>query len=189
MAGWVDPVQAMVDSGVRMDLSYYTWGRPMFITPGNPADQAHGFITGSGLPMKFVNASGVVQNVYQQVTSIVDEQLVDLGPAFVFSQNLPAPAAQIVSEQMINASLDGGHSAIATQFHVDHYLNFPRTKRGSMGRSTTPRPRMPIMDLAALAGLHRGARGNDDLQPFVDAGHRPLRLHRSPCPPAPRRRR
>ncbi len=92
----------MVDSGVRMDLSYYTWGRPMFITPGNPADQAHGFITGSGLPMKFVNATGGVQNVYQQVTSLVDEQLVDLGSAFDFSQNLEAPAALAVSQQMID---------------------------------------------------------------------------------------
>ncbi len=143
--GWVDPVPAMVDSGVRMDLSYYTWGRPMFITPGNPADQAHGFITGSGLPMKFVNASGGVQNVYQQVTSIVDEQLVNLGSAFDSSQNLDAPAALAVSQQMIDASLNGGYSAIATQFHVDHYLNFPQNKVWVDGTIDYARQRMPIM--------------------------------------------
>ena len=115
--GWVDPLAAMQAHGVRMDLSYYTWGRPMF----NPTrtSQAHGYITGSGLPMRFVGTTGQVLPVYQQVTALVDEQLVIPDP--VHSQQLTPPQAVGVSRSTIDASQAGGYSAIATQFHVDYY--------------------------------------------------------------------
>ena len=122
--GWVDPVQAMELNDVRMDLSYYTWGRPMFVTPGDPSNQAHGFINGSGLPMRFVDSTGVVRSVYQQVTSLVDEQLVTPNPAPpapAFSQQLNLDDALEVSTTLLDASQAGGYSAIATQFHVDYY--------------------------------------------------------------------
>lgn len=114
-AGWVDPAATMRDNGVRMDLSYYPWGPTMF----NPtqAQQAHGFVTGSGQPMRFVDATGAVLPVYQQATSLVDEQLI-YGP---MAEGLSPPAALAVSRQLIDASLAGGYSVIAAQFHVDYY--------------------------------------------------------------------
>jgi hypothetical protein len=50
--GWVDPASVMSTFGVRMDLSYYAWG-PALDNPTR-SSQAHGYINGSGLPMRFV---------------------------------------------------------------------------------------------------------------------------------------
>ena len=73
-----------------MDLSFYAWGPAMFKrTPATPATQAHGYINGSGLPMRFVNPAGEVLPVYQQVTALVDEQLVTGSPIL---ENLSAGA-------------------------------------------------------------------------------------------------
>ena len=114
-AGWIDPVLVMRDAGVRMDTSYYPWGPAVF----NPTRtrQAHGYITGSGLPMRFVTASGAVLPVYQQATSLADEQLV-VGDQ---SEELTAAQALDVSRRLIDDSEAGGHSAIVANFHVDHY--------------------------------------------------------------------
>ena len=105
----------MVARGLRLDLSYYAWGPAL----NNPtlAAQAHGYLNGSGLPMKFVSPSGVVLPVYQQVTSLTDEQLLNGS----YSQMLPPAQALAVSRQLIDDSQAGGYSAIATQFHVDYY--------------------------------------------------------------------
>ena len=113
--GWVDPVSIMSSFGVRMDLSYYAWG-PVLDNPTLPA-QAHGYVTGSGLPMRFVNTSGQVLPVYQQVTALTDEQFF-IG---VHTQNLTTAEALTVSRGLIDDSQAGGYSAIATQFHVDYY--------------------------------------------------------------------
>ena len=106
----------MAGYGVRMDLSYYAWGPAL----DNPtlASQAHGFITGSGQAMRFVNAQGQVLPVYQQDTSLTDEQLV----TGIYNEGLTPAQALAVTRQRLDASQAGGHSAIATQFHIDTYL-------------------------------------------------------------------
>lgn len=113
--GWTDPVFEMGSRDIRMDLSYYAWGPTMY----NPtqAQQAHGYVTGSGQPMRFIDASGVVHPVYQQATALVDEQLI-YGLA---AENLSPSAALAVSRQLIDESLSGGYSTIASHFHVDYY--------------------------------------------------------------------
>ena len=113
--GWVDPVSVMPGFGVRMDLSYYAWG-PVLDHPSQ-SSQAHGYLTGSGLPMRFVSGAGQVLPVYQQVTSLVDEQLL----TGVYTEGLTTQQALAVSRQLIDDSQAGGYSAIATQFHVDYY--------------------------------------------------------------------
>ncbi len=115
--GWVDPVSVMASHGVRMDLSYYAWG-PALDHPALP-NQAHGYINGSGLPMRFVSTTGQVSTVYQQVTALTDEQLLNVGGPY--SQNLTTAAALAVSRGLIDDSQAGGYSAIATQFHADYY--------------------------------------------------------------------
>jgi hypothetical protein len=114
--GWVDPVSVMAGYGVRMDLSYYAWG-PALNNP-TQSSQAHGYITGSGQAMRFVTTQGQILPVYQQDTSLTDEQLV----SGVYNEGLTPTQALAVSRQQIDASQAGGHSAIATQFHVDSYL-------------------------------------------------------------------
>ena len=70
--------------------------------------------------MQMVDATGHIIPVYQQVTSLVDEQLVT-GIAST-QENLSGAQAAAVSKQLIDASVTGGnYAAIMTQFHVDYY--------------------------------------------------------------------
>ena len=50
---------------MEMDTNFYTWGPAVMDPNGN---LAQGYITGSGLPMKFVDEDGSWSQVYQQVT-------------------------------------------------------------------------------------------------------------------------
>jgi hypothetical protein len=116
-SGWTGPVTVMDSFGIGLDLSYSPFG-PAVHQP-NQQSQAHGFINGSGLPMRFIDAAGQVLPVFQQSTTLADEQLV----AGLDSEGLSVAAALAVSRAIIDDSLAGGHSAIATQFHVDYYPN------------------------------------------------------------------
>ena len=114
-AGWIDPVAVMPGFGVRMNLDYYTAGPAVW----NPTvdQQAHGYINGTGLPMRFVTTTGQVSPVYQQTTSLSVDQLVQ----GTHSEQLDPSEALAVSRQLIDASQAGGYSAIATQFQVEFY--------------------------------------------------------------------
>ena len=114
-SGWVGPVSVMNGFGIGMDFSYSSFG-PTMHQP-TQSSQAHGYITGSGLPMRFINESGQVLPVYQQSTSLADEQLV----AGLHSEGLSVADALAVSRTLIDDSQAGGYSAITTQFHVDYY--------------------------------------------------------------------
>ncbi|WP_158648015.1 Ig-like domain-containing protein [Nocardioides houyundeii] len=52
--------------GVRLDMNYYYW-------PGDWVAGRPGFMTGSGLPMRFSDLDGGLLNVFQQPTHLVDE--------------------------------------------------------------------------------------------------------------------
>jgi hypothetical protein len=52
--------------GIRFDMNYYYW-------PAAWINGRAGFMTGSGLPMRFSSADGDLINVYQQETHLVDE--------------------------------------------------------------------------------------------------------------------
>jgi len=111
---WVGPAQLEATNGIGLDTTFYTWGPAVTYPDGH---QAHGFINGSGLPMRFVDQAGIVIPVYQQVTSIIDEQLIVSG----YSEQLSSSAALDVSRQLIDDSQAGGYSALVTQFHTDYY--------------------------------------------------------------------
>ena len=116
--GWVDAARVAADHNIGLDASFYNWGPAITYTDGR---QAKGFINGSGLPMRFVDEGGSVLSVYQQVTSLVDEQLVVDSGGTCCSERLSAADAIAVSRQLIDASEAGGFSAITTQFHADYY--------------------------------------------------------------------
>jgi hypothetical protein len=114
---WTDAAALEASNGLQMDTNYYAWG-PWLKKPDNT--WAHGYINGSGLPMQMVDATGHIIPVYQQVTSLVDEQLIT-GIAST-QENLSGAAAFSISQQLIDASVTGGnYAAIMTQFHVDYY--------------------------------------------------------------------
>ncbi len=52
--------------GIRLDMNYYRW-------PPEWVDRREGFMTGSGLPMRFSDLDGGLLDVHQQETHLVDE--------------------------------------------------------------------------------------------------------------------
>jgi hypothetical protein len=123
--GWVDAAKVEASFGIGLDTSFYTWGPAVTYPDGH---QAHGFINGSGLPMRFIDQTGAIVPVYQQVTSVVDEQLL-VGS---FSEQLTDDQALAVTRQLIDDSQAGGYSAITTQFHVDYYSQVQQWAEGTM---------------------------------------------------------
>ena len=52
--------------GIRLDTNYYTW-------PGSWVNDRPGFMTGSGIPMRFASITGQPIDVYQAATQMTDE--------------------------------------------------------------------------------------------------------------------
>ena len=117
--GWTDAADIAVNHGMVMDTNFYHWGQ-WLKKPDN--SWPHGYITGSGQPMKFIKTDGTILNYYQQLTQLVDEQLFDVYdlPGFD-SEQLTSAQAIAVSQQMIDASQAGDYAALMTQFHLDYY--------------------------------------------------------------------
>ena len=60
--------------GVRLDMNYYYW-------PPEWVRGREGFMTGSGMPMRFSDLDGGLVDVYQQETHLVDEVFAGQGEA------------------------------------------------------------------------------------------------------------
>lgn len=114
--GWVETARLQASYGIRLNLDHYHWG-PAFCK--ETGEWVHGHLTGSGLPMKFVDQQGRILNIYQQLTQLADEHLLDAlgGPA-----KLSAEAAVEVSRALLRSGLDGHYSAIVAQFHTDPFV-------------------------------------------------------------------
>lgn len=63
---WAETPKTEARFGVRMDLSYYYW-------PGTWVRDRPGFMTGSGLPMRFADLDGSMIDVYQVASHLVNE--------------------------------------------------------------------------------------------------------------------
>jgi hypothetical protein len=114
---WTDAATFEVNHGIGLDTDAYTWGSWLKKSDGT---WAHGFTSGSGLPMQMMDATGHLIPVFQQSAPLVDEQLVAGIPSG--QENLSGAQAAAVSQQMIDGSLTGGnYAALMTQFHVDYY--------------------------------------------------------------------
>ncbi len=123
--GWTDAADFEAAHGIALDTSFYHWG-PWLQNADN--SWPHGYITGSGQPMKFMRADGTILPVYQQLTELVDEQLLAAVTDGAGFEGLNGAQAIAVSRQMIDASLAGDYAALVTQFHVDYYgLGSPQT--------------------------------------------------------------
>ncbi len=115
--GWTDAADLEASYGIAMDTDFYHWGPWLQKSDGS---WPHGYITGSGQPMKFVRSDGTIIPVYQQLTELVDEQLLGAVAGAGF-EDLNGEQTITVSQQMIDASLAGDYAAIMTQNHVDYY--------------------------------------------------------------------
>ncbi|MEI7645813.1 MAG: hypothetical protein WCJ55_16190, partial [Chloroflexales bacterium] len=114
--GWTDAAVVEASHSIGMDTSFYTWGRSIKRADGT---HAQGYITGSSLPLRFVDQSGTLLPIYQQATTLIDESMIGfLGPD---ASNYTAAQALAVTQQMIDASQAGNYAAMVTQFHTDYY--------------------------------------------------------------------
>jgi hypothetical protein len=116
--GWTDAADLAVSHNISLDTNFYHWGQWLQKPDGT---WPHGYITGSGQPMKFIHADGTVINDYQLLTELVDEQMVN--GALGAYENLSTAQATNVSKQLIDASQAGDYAAIMDQFHVDYYYS------------------------------------------------------------------
>jgi IPT/TIG domain len=115
---WTDAATIEASGGnIGMDTTVFPWGRWLKKADGT---WAHGYINGSGLPMRMMDATGHLIPLYQQATTLVDEQL--LSGIASTQENLTGAQAAAISQQLIDGSLTGGnYAAITTQFSVDWY--------------------------------------------------------------------
>jgi hypothetical protein len=115
--GWTDAADIAVAHGMGLDANFYHWG-PWLKKPDGT--WPHGYITGSGQPMRFMRADGTILPLYQQLTELSDEQLMAAVSGAGYEQLNGAQGVE-VSQRLIDASLAGDYAALMTQFHVDYY--------------------------------------------------------------------
>jgi hypothetical protein len=119
--GWTDAADIAASHNIALDTNFYHWGTWLQKSDGT---WPHGYITGSGQPMKFIRQDGTLINDYQLLTELVDEQLVN--GAGNSPEMLSSAQATNVSKSLIDASQAGDYAALMTQFHVD-YFNIAQT--------------------------------------------------------------
>ncbi len=131
--GWTSAAEIAAGHGIALDTNFYHWGRWLQKADGT---WPHGYITGSGQPMRFVRADGTVLPIYQQLTQLVDEQFIgsigDTVPRSDGWEQLDGDQALIVTRQQIDASLAGDYAALMAQFHVDYY-DYPSARTWAEG--------------------------------------------------------
>jgi uncharacterized repeat protein (TIGR01451 family) len=114
--GWTTAAEIAISHNIHLDTDFYVWGRWLKKSDNS---WAHGYTTGSGQPMKFIASNGTVLENFQQLTQLVDEQLISgAGDGW---EGLDAAGGLAISKQLIDNSQAGDYAAIMTQFHVDYY--------------------------------------------------------------------
>jgi hypothetical protein len=116
--GWTDAADIEAAHNFGMDFSFYHWG-PWLQKPDGT--WPHGYITGSGLPMKFVRTDGTLTSVYQQLTEMADDHLFTRQGGH---EGLTGAQAVSLSQSLIDASLAGYYSALTNIHHVDNYGDY-----------------------------------------------------------------
>ena len=76
---WSSQASTEVANGIRLDTNYYYW-------PGSWVADRPGFMTGSGMPMRFAAKTGGLIDAYQAATQMTDES----GQSYPFTVEHPA---------------------------------------------------------------------------------------------------
>ncbi|MER3399644.1 MAG: hypothetical protein C4313_00675 [Thermoflexus sp.] len=115
-SGWVETARVQAALGIRMNLDFYHIGPTFRKADG---EWAFGYFTGSGLPMRFVDAQGRVLDIFQQLTNVVDEHLI--GWTIPEAPRLPIPEAVAIVRRLLADSRAGVWGAVGLQAHVDPF--------------------------------------------------------------------
>ena len=108
--GWVEMAAIEAEFGTGMDLNYchYIHAESMRDAPG--------YLTGTGLPQRFIDAQGRILPIYQATSHWLDE-------FFVYNDIPPDRAAQIVIK-MLEAARQGYYSAFAAGIHPCRFTGY-----------------------------------------------------------------
>ena len=107
---WATQAKVALSNGVRLDTNYYSLYTALF-EPNNWDYTQPGYLTGSGVPMRFVDADGTPIDVYQVMTHLPDDGA--------------DPRADINEELWLRAFLDraqqsdGYYGMFALNIHTD----------------------------------------------------------------------
>lgn len=113
--GWADAASIAASHGIGLDLNGYTFGPAVQQPDGS---QGRGYISASGLPMRFVTLAGTVIPTYGQTTVLIDHQLFGM---WIWGDTLTTQQALAVSYDLLDKSVADYHTVIPTQFHLDYY--------------------------------------------------------------------
>ncbi|WP_298818641.1 hypothetical protein [Chloroflexus sp.] len=116
--GWVKNAVVQAAYGIRMNLDHYHSGPTVRKADGT---WTMGYLNGSGLPLRFVDETGTVIDVYQQATHLVDEHLM---PVFQtgYEVGLDGAGAAAQTIALVAAGIDRYPTAFGLQCHVDPFL-------------------------------------------------------------------
>ena len=141
-SGWVETARYQAARGMRLNMDYYHVG-PAFRKDNG--EWVYGHFTGSGLPMKFVDEQGRILNIFQQLTQLADDHLVNLH--WGGQVKLRADEAVEIAKTMLRRSQTIDHCAITAQFHVDPYA------AGENWRAEAARWLEGVMDFAQAQNI------------------------------------
>ena len=110
--GWTEAAEMAAAYNLRMDANFFTSG-PWLQRPDGT--WPHGYLTGSGQPMRMARADGAIINYFQQLTQLVDVQLV----CSSWYEGLTNAQGVLVSRELIDRSQAGDYAALMAIFHVD----------------------------------------------------------------------
>jgi hypothetical protein len=113
--GWVDGTKVAASFGYVMDYTYYRYGQWLKRADGS---WARGYMMGSSMPMKTIDQSGQIVDVFAQYTEIADDQMNYPGP-----ENLSNDDSYFYTKQAIDTSVGGTFQPVVIQAHVDYYAS------------------------------------------------------------------
>ena len=105
---WVSQPRAELANGIRLDTNYYYY-------PGSWLADRPGFMTGSGIPMRFTNTDGSLLDVYQAHTQMTDES----------EQSYPFTPNSLLDGAL---GADGYYGAFTANMHTDQASTFEDTQ-------------------------------------------------------------
>lgn len=108
--GWVTQARLLAEVGVGMDFTYVNF-IPVY----------DGYMTGSGLPMRFVNRFGKIADIFQQLTQYEDDVIIS---QMFYSSNWSTEEALTRFRELLKNSITRFHTAVTINFHPPFYL-FP----------------------------------------------------------------
>ncbi|WP_306214297.1 DUF4082 domain-containing protein [Actinoplanes sp. RD1] len=107
---WSSQASTAAANGIRLDTNYYFW-------PGPWVADRPGFMTGSGMPMRFAATTGALIDVYQAATQMTDES----GQTYPFTVDALLDRA-LGAEGYYGAFTANMHTDLATEHESDELL-------------------------------------------------------------------